>query len=343
MKILSVGYAVPGKKVTNEDILNQIEERSKKNLTPEDWEKLKTQLMALFKRSGTETRYHRAEGEIALDFGIKAGQQALDKAGLSPGEIDLVLYVGIGRGWIEPATCNVFLDVLKLKNATGFDIIDACASWLRALQMAYLYIKSKAFKNVMIINCEFNFKEYASVEYKSINEVEYYFPGHTIGEAATATILTECPENEFYFIFKTWGEKLDLCMIPLPNLNQFLGRNSQMAPLKFYSYGEKLFKVALSKICRHYLEDQYLSKMPYDIMFSHSASEAMTEKVIRLANLDLNKSYSIHASHGNTVSASVPLAMGLAIDDGTLKKGDNVLIGFGSAGFSSAWCCFKYL
>jgi len=343
MKILSVGYAVPSKKVTNEDVLNQLEERSKKNFTPEEWKKLKKELVTLFKRSGTETRYHRADGETSLDFGIKAGQQALEKAGLSPKDIDIVLYVGIGRGWIEPATCNVFLDALKLKNATGFDIIDACASWLRAFQMAYLYTRSKTYKNVMIINCEFNFKEYCSVEYKSIDEVEYYFPGHTIGEAATATILTECPDNDFYFTFKTWGEKHNLCMIPLPNMDQFFGKPSHMSPLTFYSYGEKLFKVALSKICRHYLEDEYLSKFPYDIIFSHAASEAMTEKVIKLANLDLNKSYSIHATHGNTVSSSVPLAMGLAIDDGTLKKGGNVLIGFGSAGFSSAWCGFKYI
>jgi 3-oxoacyl-[acyl-carrier-protein] synthase III len=67
----------------------------------------------------------------------------------------------------------------------------------------------------------------------------------------------------------------------------------------------------------------------------------MTEKVIKLSKLDINKAYNIHSRCGNTVSASVPLAMGLAIDDGTLKKGSNVLIGFGSAGFTSAWCAFQ--
>ncbi|HPZ10304.1 MAG TPA: 3-oxoacyl-[acyl-carrier-protein] synthase III C-terminal domain-containing protein [Candidatus Eremiobacteraeota bacterium] len=342
MKILSVGYALPSKKVTNEDILREVDKNSGKYLSEKDLAKLKFKIADLFKKAGTDVRYHRAEGENSLDFAIKAGNDALKKANLSPKDIDILLYVGVGRGWIEPATCNVLLDTLKLKNATGYDILDACASWLRALQVAYLYTKSGTYKNVMIMNCEFNAREYTSTECRAYQEIDYLFPGLTIGEAATATIFTQCPGNDFYFTFKTWGEKHNLCKIPLPNLDQFTtGELTKTEPLRFYSHGEKLFKFALPKICRHYLGDEYLKKFQYDIIFSHAASDPMTEKVIRLSNLDIKKAYNIHAKYGNTVSASVPLAMGLAIDDGTLKKDHNVLIGFGSAGFTSAWCSFQ--
>jgi len=342
MKIKSIGYALPSKKVTNEDILKDMEEKSRRHMSQGELKKLISTVKDLFKKSGSDVRYHRDNGETALSFGVKAGKAALDKAGMSPKDIDLLLYVGVGRGWVEPSTSNVFIDALKLTNATGYDILDACASWMRALQSAYLYIKTGTYKNVMIMNCEFNTYEYTTTEFKGLHEVDYLFPGVTIGEAATATIFTGCPGNDFYFTFKTWGEKHNLCKVPLPNLKQYSnGELAELDTLRFYSYGEKLFKFALPRICRHYLEDDYLKAFKYDIIFSHAASDPMTEKVIKLSKLDLKKAYNIHGRCGNTVSASVPLAMGLAMDDGRLKTGDNVLVGFGSAGFTSAWCAFQ--
>ena len=78
-------------------------------------------------------------------------------------------------------------------------------------------------------------------------------------------------------------------------------------------------------------------------MFSHAASDAMSQKVIQSCNLGEEKGYNTHRRFGNTVSASVPLAMGLALKEGKLKNNTNVLIGFGSAGVSTAWCKFKFL
>jgi 3-oxoacyl-[acyl-carrier-protein] synthase III len=343
MKIKSIGYALPSKKVTNNDILRDIELNSSRHMSQSDIKKLTSMITDLFKKSGSNVRYHRAEGESSLQFGIRAGKDAIEKAGLSPKDIDLLLYVGVGRGWVEPATSNVFIDALKLKNATGYDILDACASWMRAVQVAYLYIRSGTYKNIMVMNCEFNTREYTTTEFKGLHEVDYLFPGVTIGEASTATIFSACPDNDYYFTFKTWGEKHNLCKVALPSLNQFTtGELAEMETLRFYSYGEKLFKFALPKICRHFLADEYLKSFDYDILFSHAASDPMTEKVIKLSGLDKGKAYNIHARCGNTVSASVPLAMGLAMDDGSLKPDHNVMIGFGSAGFTSAWCAFQH-
>ena len=58
-------------------------------------------------------------------------------------------------GYIEPATANVFQKILKLNKATCFDILDACASWLRAIHVAHSFIKTGMYKRVMILNCEY--------------------------------------------------------------------------------------------------------------------------------------------------------------------------------------------
>jgi 3-oxoacyl-[acyl-carrier-protein] synthase III len=275
----------------------------------------------LFNKSVTSVRYHRAKNERAIQFGIEAGRKALESADMSPKDIDLLIYVGVGRGYIEPATANVFQKILKLKAATCFDILDACASWLRAIHVAHSFIKTGMYKNVMVLNCEFNFREYANFEFKSLKDIEFNFPTFTIGEAATATIVSESEADDEYYT----------------------SLRNEIEPLRFFSYGEKIFRFVFSRLCKHYREDTVLNNFKHEIVFSHAASDAMSDKVIKSCNLGEEKGYNTHKRFGNTVSASVPLAMGCAMKDGKLQNNTNVLTGFGSAGVSTAWSKFKFL
>jgi len=158
MRYCAVEYAIPSKEVTNTEIIQEIVARSKNYLTEKALNLLEFKLDELFKKSVTSVRYHRAKNEKAIQFGIDAGKRALESAGMSSKDIDLLIYVGVGRGYIEPATANVFQERLKLKRATCFDILDACASWLRAIHVAHSFIKSGMYKNIMVLNCEFNFR-----------------------------------------------------------------------------------------------------------------------------------------------------------------------------------------
>ncbi len=346
MRYCAIEHALPSKCVTNGDIIQEVIARSKRYLTQKALDLLAATLDELFKKSTTSIRYHRAKDEKAIQFGIEAGRKALESSNMSPNDIDLLIYVGVGRGYIEPATANVFQQILSLKKATCFDILDACASWLRAIHVAHSFIKTGAYRNVMILNCECAVREYANFELKSLKDLEYNFPTFTLGEAATATIVTDSDrDDEYYASFKTWGGQHKLCKVPLPNLKDYSDGEfrKDIEPLKFFSYGEKLFRFAFSKICKHYREDAVLKTFKHEITFSHAASDAMSERVVKLCKLGPEKSYNTHKRFGNTVSASVPLAMSLAMKEGRLKDNTNVLIGFGSAGISTAWCKFKFL
>ena len=98
-----------------------------------------------------------------------------------------------------------------------------------------------------------------------------------------------------------------------------------------------------SRLCKHYREDAVLNSFRHEIVFSHAASDAMSDKVIKSCKLGEEKAYNTHKRFGNTVSASVPLAMACAMKEGRLRNDTNALIGFGSAGVSTAWCKFKFL
>jgi 3-oxoacyl-[acyl-carrier-protein] synthase III len=346
MRYCAIEYAIPSKLVTNAEIIQEIIARSKRYLTQKALDLLAFRLDELFKKSVTSVRYHRAKSERSIQFGIEAGKKALESANMSSDEIDLLIYVGVGRGYIEPATANVFQKILKLNKATCFDILDACASWLRAIHVAHSFIKSGMYKNIMILNCEFNFREYANFEFKSVKDIEFNFPTFTIGEAATATIVTESDEDdEYYASFRTWGDRHNLCKIPLPHFREYSDGElrNEIQPLTFFSYGEKIFRFVFSRLCKHYREDAVLNSFRHEIVFSHAASDAMSEKVIQSCKLGQEKGYNTHKRFGNTVSASVPLAMGCALKEGRLNNNTNVLIGFGSAGVSTAWSKFKFL
>ena len=135
MRILSVQHALPSCEVTNRALIERILAHQEFRVSSDERPAFQFALEQYFKRSGAVTRYHRARSERAFDLGMVAAERALASADVEAEEIDLLIYVGVGRGFLEPANANAFQAALGLSNATCFDILDACASWLRAVDV----------------------------------------------------------------------------------------------------------------------------------------------------------------------------------------------------------------
>ncbi|MEE8461335.1 MAG: 3-oxoacyl-[acyl-carrier-protein] synthase III C-terminal domain-containing protein, partial [Acidobacteriota bacterium] len=321
MRILNISYALPSQEVSNDNLIEEIVEKNRKNLSPKELENVETQMRRFFKMSGTVTRYHRGIGERALDFAVKAGKAALKKAGVKPEEVDLLIYAGVARGWMEPATANLFQSELGLTSATCFDVMDACASWIRSLAIAKTFLAQKAYKLVMILNCEFIFREYANFEFESSDDVENAFSAFTIGEAATATLLkSNGAEDDSVFSFKTWGDKHGLCKIPLPNADDFSPNNSSdgLKPMSFFTMPGELLSFTVRKLVSHFKETQAIASKVHDIFIGHAVCVTSTSRVVKLLGLDPSRVFETHARFGNTVAASLPLALAVAVAEGKL-------------------------
>lgn len=347
MKILNISYALPSRRVTNDELIGEVVEKNRDRLSREDLCALEDKINRFFKLSGTVVRYHRNIGEKAIDFAVKAGREALKKAGVKPEQVDLLIYAGVGRGWVEPAMANLFQSELGLKSATCFDVLDACASWIRSLAIAKSFLSQKIYKLVMIINCEFNFKEYVKLELKSADDLDQVFSGFTIGEAATATLLTADDadaEEDFFFSFKTWGEKFGLCKIALPNAEDFSPNNGaeRFEPMSFRTIPSELLSFTIKHLVNHFKECQSMAGRVHDLVVGHAVSVSSTLKVARLLNFDVSRVFETHARFGNTVSASLPLALAVAEAEGRLQRGMRVLLMMGSAGVSTAIGSFRY-
>ena len=185
----------------------------------------------LYDRIGAQTRHVRdtERGERACDLILGAIDAALAKADLAPGDIDLVIYCGVGRGFIEPANAYFYAKARGMRRASCFDVTDACMSWIRALQIAYLTIRSGACRTAIVINGEFHLGMHDHWEIRSLSALKYCFPMYTIGEAATATVLV-ADEEEWKFDYSIRSDLADLCTIPLKGYEEFVEPSPRHRP-----------------------------------------------------------------------------------------------------------------
>jgi len=348
LRIESIAYAHPIRRVTNEALVEEIERANSKTLSPQDRERLVRRLNQLFARVGAAARYLRSGGERAIDFGVKAAREAIGSAGAAPSDVDLIIYAGVRRAFIEPATAGLFQAELGLSRATGFDVGDACASWLRSVDLAGHLLDSGAYRNALILTCEFNFHEYGSMTLDSLSEFQGLEAGCTVGEAATATFLTRddasSVPSRFYASFRTLGQYADLCQIPLPGSKQFAtSRDSVDQPsLRFFANARELNARVTRALKEHFVSDKVLQGQEFDVSFGHSAGVPAARRVGRKLGLPTSKHFEIFPEYGNTVSSSIPLAMALASEQGRLQRGDRALAIVGSAGVTTGFGLIDY-
>jgi acyl-CoA:acyl-CoA alkyltransferase len=336
MRIDSIGVRVPTRRVTNDNILEMLQEHSPG--TPAILLKTYQRMVqGLFKVAGSETRYFRdyRKGEKASQLITEAIGDALRQADVTVDKVDLLIYCGVGRGFLEPANAYFYAKQMGMK-CSCFDIVDACMSWIRALEVSYEFFKSGRYKRILIVNGEFNSHHGIPDNYKikDLRQLEYTFPSYTIGEAASATLLSSS-DQEWEFTFKSLPELADLCTIPLAEYDNFVEPTSRMGRnglYNFVAYGREMFNAArihLAPLVKELVGD--LDKP--DIYFPHAASDAAYLSASKNINLPLHKMFAnVFPVYGNIVSASIPMGMHMAIAEGRLQRGNRVVFCPASAG-----------
>jgi 3-oxoacyl-[acyl-carrier-protein] synthase III len=346
MKIDSIGVRIPSRIITNDEILQMLAENSPEvsTLLLKTYQRI---VKGLLSAAGSQLRRVRDEtkGEKASDFIVGAMTDALDKANLNPEDIDLLMYCGVGKGFLEPANAYFYAQKLGM-TASCFDIVDACMSWIRALEISYEFFKSGRYKHIMIANGEFNiFRGFPdNFKIRDLRMVEYTFPTYTIGEAASATILSPS-DVEWKFAYKSIPALADLCTIPLDGYDNFvepskrLGRNGLH---NFVSYGRELFDAArkyLGPLVKELVQDLDAP----DIYFPHAASDNAYLAASKDHSLPVEKMFAdVFPTYGNLVSASIPVGMDMALKAGRLKRGHNVVFCPASAGMVYSAVQFVY-
>lgn len=344
ISIRSIAHRVPETVVTNDDVIAMLRERNAGRFEPAVLDSMEKHVRLGFAIAGTTTRHIAGEDETSFSMLLEAAREALQAAETDPAEVDLIIYAGVARGWLEPAMAAAVQDGLGAVNATCFDVLDACASWLRGVHVARSQILSGAYRNALVVNCESGMRDFVELEMPEPQALAHYFAALTLGEAATATFVSAADGDDFRFLFRTFAGGHRLCRTPLSNIAMF-DRDDPIAlgnPGKFFAHSTEL----VSATVRHFVEtfkgSPEFSGATYDVAFSHAASMKAVEVLARRLGIPFDIYVPTHADYGNTSSASVPLAMSLALEDGRLARGKRVLIGVGSAGITVGLARFTY-
>jgi len=345
MLIKNVAASLPSRTVTNGEVVDMI--RFHSTGFEGDIDRAMRTVKTLLDRSGLVNRRWCHSHESPIDHVAMATRKVLSETYLRPEHIELFIFVGIGRGFLEPGNSHMMASTLGFKNAECFDVVDACMSWTRAMSIADSLFKSGQYRNAMIVNAEFNMLNGgplypANFNLKNQAQLEYTLPSFTIGEAATATLIVANEPDNFSFAFRGKPEASDLCTIPIPGYEGFchptdrIGANGDM---RFTSFGHELHKN--SDEITEVLSKLPVPKSEIDIVFTHASSKAAWHGYGVRAGID-DKIYHIYPETGNLVSASIPAAISLARDSGRLNRGDRVLCWVGSAGMSFNASSFRF-
>jgi 3-oxoacyl-[acyl-carrier-protein] synthase III len=340
MIIQSMALRTPSRCLSNDDIIELIREY---NHTSSSGEVLRycEKIKQLLQAAGAQTRYirDRPRGERGFDLTIDAVRSALAEAGIVKDKLDLIIFCGVGRGFVEPANAVFVAKALGVA-CDAFDILDACMSWVRAMHVAYNFLANRTYSNALIVNAEFNVYEHGLPDLLKIcsdEKIRYTFPALTIGEATTATVVT-ASERHWNFHFRSAPASAALCSIPLPGYEEFCEPDPRLGlngPHRLVSFGSELsFRAVRAMVA--FLKVMYHDLEPADIWFPHATAEPVLRFIADKLGLS-NKMYlDVFAHYGNLVSASIPAGMVLANRDGRLGRGDRMVLCPATAGMAFA-------
>jgi 3-oxoacyl-[acyl-carrier-protein] synthase III len=346
VKIQSLAVRLPSKRVTNEELVELVR-ASNLQMDSSTVERYCRQLRTLLLRAGASTRVYRNReaGETAIALIGEAIEAALRDADIGRERIELLIYCGVGRGFVEPANACFIAHAMGLE-CDGFDVLDACMSWVRALHIAYNFLATGAYSTVMIVNGEFSVYENGLpqvLQIRAADQLRYMFPAFTIGEAASATVLTKSPDA-WQFTFRARPELAHLCSIALPGFSEFAAPDDRIGVAGLHqlaAFGPELAEIGLLEI-EQLLRESIRDLDAIDLFFPHTPGQTYVDRGAHDLKLGDRVVRDVFPACGNLVSASIPAAMRQAIEDRRLERGQRLVLCPASAGMTFATVEFVY-
>lgn len=310
--ILATGHYVPEKIVTNDDLAKVVD-------TSDEW---------ISTRTGIKQRRIAAAGESTSDMATKAALKALDKTGLDPSQIDLIIVSTVTPDMNFPSTACIVQKNIKASAAAAFDIEAACSGFIYGITIAKQFISTGFYNKILFICAD------------TLSKITDWTDRNTcvlFGDGAGAVILGAVDEG--YGIVDTCigadGNGGELLSMPGGGSRMPLSvdvLNEKMNTI--HMNGQDVFKFAvriMAKASLEVLDKCGLSKEDIDFLIPHQANIRIIDAAAKRLNLPYEKVYVNLDRYGNMSSASIPVALDEALGEGKIKKGDIVLIvGFGA-------------
>ena len=313
--ILGVGSALPRREVTNDELASTVD-------TTDEW---------IVERTGIRSRFVAGEGETTASLATDAARRALEHAGITAADIDLIVLATATPDQTFPSSATKVQAALGIDDCVAFDVHAVCTGFLYALSVADSMLRSGNSKTALVIGAE---------TFSRILDWEDRATCVLFGDGAGALVLS-AQETEGGILatrLHADGRHNDLLFVDGgPSTTGTVG--------KLRMKGREVFRhavVNLAQVLTEVLADAGLSAADVDWVVPHQANARILDATAKKLGLPSEKIVVTVDRHANTSAASVPLALDTAVKDGRIKRGDIVVLEAMGGGFTWGAAALRY-
>jgi len=304
--IVGLGSYVPPRVMTNEDWAGLVE-------TSDEWITTKT---------GIKERRIADPETCTSDLAVLACQQAIEEAGLSPDDIDMLILATSSPDVPLSSTAGITQHKLGCTKSAAFDINAVCAGWVHALDIGSRYAGTPGYDNVLVVGAEV---------YSRILNWEDRGTCVLFGDGAGAAVLSEVKEGRGLLGSWMMSDGSGSGVIEIP-----AGGVRTPIPSSGFAEGDQYFQMdgravwrfaieAFPQAVRGVLDRVGRDLSEVDLIIPHQANLRIVEAGMENLGLPMEKTFTNLERYGNTAGASVPIALREAVDSGVLSSGDLVV------------------
>lgn len=323
-KISGLGFYVPENVVTNDDL-------SKLMDTNDAW---------IQERTGIKERRHikKGDGNTTAIMGVKAAKIALERAGLQPEDIELIVFATLSPDMYFPGGGVQVQDLMGMPTVPALDVRNQCSGFVYALSVADQYIKTGMYKNVLVIGSE---NHSGGLDFTTRGRgVSVIF-----GDGAGAAVVSRNEDGKGGILsthLHSEGKYKDELALQGPSTNYWVPQIIEDNPqedIPYYPYmnGQFVFKhavVRFSEVIMEGLQANGLSVSDIDMLIPHQANLRISQFIQHKLKLSDDQVFNNIQKYGNTTAASIPIALTEAWEQGKIKKGDLVVLAAFGSGFT---------
>ena len=301
--IVGTGSYLPENIVTNHKLAETVE-------TSHDW---------IVERTGIHQRHFVAKGQTTSDLATKAAQEALERANLTPNDIDLIIVATASPDNTFPSCATRVQDKLGNTKGLAFDVAAACSGYLLGLNVADSFLRMNKAKRALVIGAE---------TISSLLDMADRTTCVLFGDGAGAVILEAVEDKDNPEGRGLMGVDMESDGRYFDILHADGGPSSTGTIGNIRMSGQEVFKQAVTKLAKSAettLAKYNVTPEALDWLIPHQANARIIEGMRRKLNMDENKVIVTVDKHANTSAASIPLALHDAVKAGKIKQGDLIL------------------
>ncbi|MBI4683926.1 MAG: ketoacyl-ACP synthase III [Nitrospirae bacterium] len=322
-KIIATGSYVPERVMSNFDLEKIID-------TSDEW---------IRERTGIRERRIAHEKEAASDLAYEAAKSALKRADIKAGDLDLIIVATVTGDMSLPATACLVQEKLGIKKAAAFDVNAACSGFLYGLSIADSFIKSGAYKRILLVGAEV---------LSRITDWEDRTTCVLLGDGAGAVILEAADDDRGIMSTRLMsdGSLWDLLHVPGGGSRHPASKETVKKKMHYLKMkGNETFKIAvraLENLVVETLKENKLKLSQLSLLIPHQANLRIIQATSERLGISMDRVFVNIEKYGNTSAASIPIALDEAVRQGRIRDGDYILLEAFGGGLTWASALIKW-